>query len=355
MPGSDRSTGGAARRRPTLRMVAELAGVSTATVSYVFSGRQGAASGGGVAPETARRVREAAERLNYRPNRSARAIRTGRTDTVQLSLHMLSDPWSLAVADAVNERANEHGLTTLILADGDWATALDRIECDVAYLDQAWDTEEGRRSLADLVERGQRLVVFSETLEPDGYDVIRSDAVPGCAIAMDHLLERHTAIGCLSAQGAFRNSVTRRTRYSPYLERMAAHGITPDADWTQPYGTTRASAFAAAVKLLSAERRPTAIFATTDFAAIAAINAAHMMGLRVPHDVAVVGVGNTPDATVITPTLTTVGPTDFYERQAGIIVGRALADEHAPALLHEFEWSLFPGGSTDLDAPATWQ
>ena len=127
MSGSDK-TSGAARRRPTLRMVAELAGVSTATVSYVFSGRHGAASGAGVAPETARRVREAAEQLNYRPNRSARAMRTGRTDTVQLSLHMLSDPWSLAVADAVNTLANRQGLTTLILADGDWHTALDRSE-----------------------------------------------------------------------------------------------------------------------------------------------------------------------------------------------------------------------------------
>ena len=87
----------APRRRPTLRMVADLAGVSTATVSYVFSGRGG--GGSGVAEHTAARVHAAARELNYRPNRAARTIRTGRSDTVQLSLHMLSDPWSLAVAD----------------------------------------------------------------------------------------------------------------------------------------------------------------------------------------------------------------------------------------------------------------
>ncbi len=183
-------------------MVADLAGVSTATVSYVFSGRGG--GGSGVAEHTAARVHAAARELNYRPNRAARTIRTGRSDTVQLSLHMLSDPWSLAVAAAVNEEANRHGLTTLILADGDWYAALDRVESDVAYLDAAVDTDDGKRKLAALVERGQRLVVFSETLEPDGYDVIRSDAIPGCYLAMDHLLERHTAIGCLVAEAAFR-------------------------------------------------------------------------------------------------------------------------------------------------------
>lgn len=346
--------GGAARagrRRPTLRMVAELAGVSTATVSYVFSGRGGGESGSGVAEPTARRVLDAAEQLNYRPNRAARTMRTGRSDTVQLALHMLSDPWSLAVADAVNVEANRHGLTTLILADGDWHTALDRVESDVAYLDLVGDSPESRAKLASLVDRGQRLVVFSETLDADGYDVIRSDAIPGCELAMEHLLERHTAIGCLASEAAFAGSSTGVTRYTPYLERLRAHGIEPDPALTEIFAETQASAFTAAVALLSGERRPTAIYATTDFAAIAAINAAHMLGLRVPHDVAIMGVGNTPDAQLVAPSLTTVGPTDFYERQAEIIVGRALEQSTAEPAVHEFPWSLVPGGSTDLDAP----
>ena len=303
----------APRRRPTLRMVADLAGVSTATVSYVFSGRGG--GGSGVAEHTAARVHAAARELNYRPNRAARTIRTGRSDTVQLSLHMLSDPWSLAVAAAVNEEANRHGLTTLILADGDWYAALDRVESDVAYLDAAVDTDDGRRKLAELVERGQRLVVFSETLEPDGYDVIRSDAIPGCYLAMDHLLERHTEIGCLVADSAFRGEPAGRgtPRTSSACARAASRSI---ESHTAVYSGTQASAFTSAVALLSQEHRPTAIYATTDFAAIAAINAAHMLGLRVPHDVAVIGVGNTPDARLVSPTLTTVGP-DRLLRAAG--------------------------------------
>ncbi|GAA2935972.1 LacI family DNA-binding transcriptional regulator [Microbacterium luteolum] len=339
-----------APRRPTLRMVAERAGVSTATVSYVFSGRSGS-TGAGVAEATAARVLAAAEELNYRPNSAARSIRTGRSGMVQLSLHLLSDPWSLAVADAVNAEANRHGLTTLILADGDWHAALDRVESDVAYLDGVGLGEDARRKLQELVQRGQRLVVFSESLEPDGFDVIRSDAIPGCELAMDHLLERHTAIGCIAAEGAVRLAPEQVTRYTPYLEKLAAAGIEPDPDWTVTYEETPASAFTAAVTLLSRDDRPRAIYATTDFAAIAAINAAHMLGLRVPHDVAVVGVGNTPDASLVAPTLTTVGPTDFYERQASIIIDRALESEPSPGRRHDFPWTLFPGGSTDLDAP----
>ncbi|WP_295013407.1 LacI family DNA-binding transcriptional regulator [uncultured Microbacterium sp.] len=336
-------------RRATLRAVAEAAGVSTATASYVFSGRRG--PGAGVSPGTARRVHEAAARLHYRPNRAAQAIRTGRTEMVQLSLYMLSDPWALAVAEAVNEAANRHGLTTLILADGDWHAALERVESDVAYLDRIEDDAETRRKLQSLVGRGQRLVVFSETLEADGFDVIRSLSLPGCELAMDALLERHTEIGCLAAQSAVDASATQRTRYSVYREKLAAAGLPYRPEHEAFFAGTQATAFTAAVELLSRPKRPSAIYATTDFAGIAAINAAHMLGLRVPHDVAVIGVGNTPDAHLIAPTLTTVGPTDFYERQAQIIVGRAVQEQPDPPRMHEFPWSLFPGGSTDLDAP----
>ncbi len=342
---------GQGHRRPTLRMVAERAGVSTATVSYVFSGRAGGTAGSGVAAATEARVLAAADELNYRPNSAARAIRTGRSNMVQLSLNMLSDPWSLAVADAVNREAGRAGLTTLIHADGDWHAALDRVESDVAYLDAVGSGPEVEAKLHDLVERGQRLVVFSETLDPDGFDVIRSRALPGCVIAMDHLLEGHRAIGCLAAEQSVRQDAGQETRYTPYLGRLAAAGIEPDPAWTVTYGDTQASAFAAAVRLLTLDERPTAIYATTDFAAIAAINAAHMLGLRVPHDVAIVGVGNTPDGRLVSPTLTTVGPVDFYARQARIIVDRALATEALPGRVYEFDWSLFPGRSTDLGAP----
>jgi DNA-binding LacI/PurR family transcriptional regulator len=336
-------------RRPTLRMVAELAGVSTATVSYVFSGRKGGESG--VAKATERRVLAAAEQLNYRPNQAARAIRTGKTGMIQLSLHMLSDPWSLAVAEAVNAAAKPHGLTTLILADDeDWYTALDRVESDVAYVGHTADDDvEGPRRLHSLVERGQRLVVFSETLEPDGYDVLRSASLPGCGVVVDHLIERHTEIGCLTAAHLVRTDVP--TRYSVYLDRMSAAGLEVNPAFTAVFDRSPESAFRAAVELLSGDRRPTAIYATTDYAAIAAMNAAHMLGLRVPHDVAVAGVGNAPEAQRVTPTLTTVGPTDFFEQCAELVVSRALEHEPSPPRLLEFPWTLIPGASTDLDAP----
>ena len=169
---------GQAPSRPTLKTVAREAGVSTTTVSFVLSGRDA-----GISEATAQRVHEAVKRLGYYPNSSARAVRTGRTGLVMLSLNMLSDPWSLALADAANTAAKEAGLTSMILADGDWFSALELQRADVAYIGLGPDLAADQQRLATLVGRGQKVVVFDELLDPKGFDVIRSKSLPGCRIA----------------------------------------------------------------------------------------------------------------------------------------------------------------------------
>jgi DNA-binding LacI/PurR family transcriptional regulator len=326
-------------RRATVKMVAEAAGVSTATVSYVLSGRSGGRAG--VSPQTESRVRRAARELRYRPNRSARAMRTGRTGVALLSLHMMSDPWSLAVSAAVANAARADAaadVVPLVLADGDWFDALQRQDCDVAYLDGVRDDAEDRRRLGELVAQGRRLVVFSETLEPDGFDVVRSPAVPGCRLAVEHLLARHDDVACLAAAAAV--AAAGPSRWSAYTDALAARGRAVRPDRVATYEDSQASAFAGALRLLDRPDPPRAVYATTDFAAIAAIGAAHRLGLRVPGDVAVAGVGNTPDGEVSAPGLTTVGPQDFFGAQARILLDVARHGVTGRGRMHEFAWSL---------------
>lgn len=326
-------------KRPTLRMVAEAAGVSTATASYVLSGRARGATG--VSVRTSARVRDAATRLGYHPDPAARAMRTGRTDQVLLSLTMLADPWSQAVAAAVSQALRPHGVTTLTLADDDWATVLERQPCDAVFIDAVdagGRTEaEATERLKALAARGHRLVVFSETVEPDGFDVVRSVATGACHTAVEHLAADHTRIGCLTASRRRRKG----GRYSAYLQTMAAAGLEVRSDDVETYGRDAISAFAAATTLLERDDRPTAVYATTDFAAIATISAAHRLRLRVPEDVAVVGVGNTLEGEQMTPSLSTVGPVDFFPRIAEVVRARATGEQTGPGELISFDWSLF--------------
>lgn len=333
-------------QRPTLRMVAAAAGVSIATVSYVLSGRTGGSSG--VSPATAQRVREAAEALGYRPNQAARTVRTGRSNLILLSLTMLSDPWSQAVVDAVNSAIATTDLTAMILADQDWASVLDNQLADAVLID---DAETNRESTARLSELAQRhtLVVFSESLEPEGFDVVRSRAYPGCELAVAHLLDHHTKIGCLTS--VYTPFHLKPSRYDAYVAGLDRAGIEYRPEYVSHFETTSAGAFRAAMQLLTLSDRPTAIYATTDFAAIGAIHAAQHLRLRVPEDIAVIGAGNTPDGELMEPALSTVGPTDFFNQLATIIRDRATGADSSPHRVHNFDWSLIVRDSSNLREP----
>ncbi|WP_285726177.1 LacI family DNA-binding transcriptional regulator [Psychromicrobium xiongbiense] len=320
--------------RPTIKSVAQAAGVSTATVSYVLSGRGGARASG-VSAATAERVRDAAQALGYRPNQAARTIRTGKTNLLMLSLTMISDPWALDLSRAVGSLAAEKGLTAMILADADWRLALRRQNADVTFIDGP--EREGDRELLRSAARRQRLMVFSEVLEPEGFDVVRSLPGSACHRAVNHLLAKNQRVGLL--QSTLDSSAGRAVRIAAYRDGLQQAGLPFRPDYVADHGLDALSAFNAAIRLLSLPDRPTAIYATTDYAAIGAIQAAQSLQLRVPQDVEVIGIGNTTEGEQMTPALTTVGPMDFFDTVARFLVERA-ADPQAPATVLEFPWEL---------------
>jgi DNA-binding LacI/PurR family transcriptional regulator len=323
--------------RPTLRTVAAEAGVSIATVSYVLSGHE---RGRTISTTTADRVRDVASRLGYRRNDAARAIRTGKSDLVLLSLTVLADPWSQAVAATVNDRVTPLGKTALIVADGDWRTVLSNRTPDVIFIDHVDPEPEVVAELERFADRGVQIVAFSEVLEPRGFDVIRSGAEPTCHLAVEHLIERHTRIGALTSEAH------RSTRFTAYVEGLVAAGLPYREDDVAVFERHPEGAYRAAMSLLTKEDRPTALFCTTDFAAIAAVRAAHRLHLDVPGDLAVIGVGNTPDGEHLDPSLSTVGPVGFNAALADVLAGRLTDREGAPGKVFDFPWQLIVREST---------
>jgi len=323
-------------RRATIRTVAQAAGVSTATVSYVLSGRSGKAGSPGVSSQTELRVRQAALGLGYRPNQAARTIRTGKSNLMMLSLTMLSDPWSLSVSKAVGAAVADVGITPMILADTDWRTAIRRQGADVVFIDAA--DQEGDAGLLAELAGSNRLVVFSETLEPNGFDVVRSMAGTTMDQAMDHLTATHTKVAALASTSSLKNA--RAGRYGAYVRGLERAGLALQDKYVATFDGDELSAYQAAVQLLSQPDPPTAIFATSDFVGIAAIHAAQRLRLSVPEDVAVVGIGNTLQGEAMAPSLTSVGPAGFFDGLARFLVDRA-KDHSAPAQVLEFPWQLF--------------
>ncbi|TWD84918.1 substrate-binding family protein, partial [Kribbella amoyensis] len=138
----------------------------------------------------------------------------------------------------------------------------------------------------------------------------------------------------------------RGTRFPAYLRALAAAGIEVRDEDVAVFERHPEGAYRAAMSLLTRADRPTALYCTTDFAAIAAVRAAHRLRLDVPGDVAVIGVGNTPDGEHLDPSLSTVGPVGFNAALAEIVAGRLTDREGADGKVFEFPWQLIVREST---------
>ncbi|MET4135140.1 LacI family DNA-binding transcriptional regulator [Pseudarthrobacter sp. PvP090] len=175
--------------KPTIRDVAEAAGVSLTTVSYVLSGRPGGNTR--ISQPTQDRVHAAAHELGYVPNRAARGMRRGRTDVVAVAITDLDDPWDRALAAAAARILPRHGYQPVILVGESWRQFMLSGGADGVILGSvpAERSPEDLEAMAELEERSVAQLVFSGSLQPDGFDVL----APGAAGMSETLAERAVA------------------------------------------------------------------------------------------------------------------------------------------------------------------
>jgi DNA-binding LacI/PurR family transcriptional regulator len=331
-------------RPPTIRDVADRAGVSKSLVSLVLRGS------GQVRPEKRDAVLRAARELGYRPNAAARSLgerRTlphsgprsgGGTPVVGVLLSDLRNPWFVDLLDGLNSLLHAAGLH-MLLAD---ARLNRRTGQDPAgpLLDLRADglivvgTLPDPAALGPVAERIPVVVAGAREPVPPGVDVVAGDDDKGARLATEHLVGLgHRRIAHIAGYGA-----VGELRRSSFEATMRDHGLA-DGAIVEPSDMTEEGGYRATVRLLSRPDRPTAVFAVNDIACVGALSAAGELGLRVPRDLSVVGYDNTSVAQLRHLWLTTVD-------QAGHEIGRHAARR----LLDRFEK---PGGEgrTHLATP----
>ncbi|MGL4257676.1 MAG: LacI family DNA-binding transcriptional regulator [Microbacterium sp.] len=284
-------------RRVSMADVAAVAGVSGQTVSRVVNDSPR------VDPATRSRVEAAMAELGYRPHRAARALRTGRTQTIGLVVSTLATVGNSRMLQAVADAAAARGYALTVVTLGaapDVASAYERL------------TEQGVDGAVVLNEataaargtsppRGLRLVVVDAPPDTQGAGVVQSDHAGGARAATAHLLGlghdtvHHLAgpVGSFAAaerERGWREALAAAGRPAPGLVR---------GDWTA------ASAHSAAARLV-ADTSVTAVFAANDQSALGTIRAFSDAGRSVPADVSVVGFDDVADAADYRPPLTTV-------------------------------------------------
>jgi LacI family transcriptional regulator len=296
--------------------VARLAGVSSATVSYVIN--DGPRS---VSAATRTKVLEAVEALGYQPNAIARNLRRQQSSTLGLIIPDTLNPYFAEVARGVEAVAFEHGYI-VVLCHSHYSSEKENRYGDVLRTERVagviWiPASEDYEPASKFIDYQVPLVLLDRVLEHNEVPSVIADNFGGGLLATEYLISLgHRRIGFVRRLPPLMHSNERARGYRVALEK---HGIPFDESLIVPGGYAFENGRIAGHALLERDAPPTAVFAYNDVMAIGVLRAAHECGLRVPEDLSVVGFDDIPDAAFTFPPLTTV-------RQPKLEMGRAGAE-----------------------------
>jgi LacI family transcriptional regulator, repressor for deo operon, udp, cdd, tsx, nupC, and nupG len=291
----------------TLRDVAELAGVSSRTVSNVVNGYAP------VAEATRLRVQQAVDKLGYRPNVLARNLAAGRSGQIAVVVPYLDTPYFAELLQGIIRAARVQGYNVLIdQTDGDAEHEKLFLSRGSQHLlfDGVIFSPLGLAQ-SDLTERDPSLplVVLGERVSDGSFDHIGIDDVAASLEATEHLLglgRRHVAaIGDQPYRTG--EAAQLRTRGYRLAHERAGLPVREELVVSTPR-FNRADGATAMAHLLDLEEPPDAVFCYSDLVALGALHTLASRGLRVPEDVAVVGYDDIEDGRYSNPSVTTVSP-----------------------------------------------
>ena len=285
--------------------VAQRARVSTATVSRVINGTAF------VAPETAQRVRDAIEALNFFPDVNARTLGSGRSGMYGLIISDITNPYFPELVKAFEDIAVEHGQEVLIANTNYDPKRMEN--CVVRMLQRKVDgvaimTSEMGDHLAQTLSRRQIPMVFMDTPPATAATgVVRVNYQAGVQCAVQHLFDLgHRDIAFISGPLSLTSAMLRTVAFRKALE---GHGgaQTGPASWMQEGDHRVEGGHSAMLRILrSGDRLPTAVLTSNDLTAIGAMGAIHEAGLRIPEDISIVGFDGIELSAYTQPALTTL-------------------------------------------------
>ncbi|MGA2503159.1 MAG: LacI family DNA-binding transcriptional regulator [Anaerolineales bacterium] len=327
----------------TISEVAQLAGVSSTTVSHVINNTRFVSS------EKRERVERVIRELGYRPNALARSLRSGETCTIGLILPDSANPFFAEVGRSIEMAAFEAGYSAIL------CNTENDIEKEHIYLDVLIKKQvdgmifvgagEDFDSYKKLLEMKVRVVAMDRDYPDLEMDVVISDNLQGGKLATQHLISLgHKRIGCIAGPSKVNLSAQRVTGYIQTLEQA---GLPVDRKLIVSGDFHPGSGQEAATSLLAIQDPPTAIFACNDLMAIGVLRAGMILGRRIPQDLALVGYDDIELASFTTPPLTTV---QQPKKEMGIIALKYLLDrirtEHSSPQKASLPVSLVVRGSS---------
>lgn len=320
--------------RVSIKDIAKAAGVSHSTVSRALSDNLL------VAQATRGRIQKIAQELGYTPNAIARGLVTQHTRTVGVIVTTITDPFAGEIFRGIEEVAGDNNYRLFLgtshadpVREVNLVKGLREWRVDGVIVASS---RVGSLYMPLLKEIGVPIVLINNQHGGPFIQSVGVDNVLSACVATHHLIEQgHRVIGYLAGPPEHASS---DDRLSGYQRALMQARIPFDSSLVQP-GNGRTDGGEHVARLLSRSPVPTAIFCYNDLTAIGALRALKARGLRVPHDIALVGFDDIEFASYVDPPLTTVRqPKDEMGRLAmrmliDLLQGKTVTDIVVPGEL----------------------
>lgn len=286
----------------SIREIAKLAGVSSATVSRVLNGSNL------VTGETTERIKKIMEELNFVPNTSAIHLKNGKSQIYGIVIPDLTNPFFTETIKNFEELLFENE-QELLVANTDFHSTrtqrsvrrmlLRRVD-GVALLTSEFEAA----ALESLTQNRIPVVTTDHYRTGPGMSDIVIDFASGMAQVVAHLKALgHRRLGFI---GGTEGLATSRVRRESFVDAVLKQGLTSREGWIGEGDFKISGGSAAMDKILSQGEIPTAVVNANDLTAIGALRTAHQKGLRIPEDISIVGCDDIDLSDIVYPPLTTL-------------------------------------------------
>jgi LacI family transcriptional regulator len=288
-------------KKVTLNDVAHHSGVSYQTVSRVINNHPS------VSKETRKRVLGAIRELNYHPNHAARSLVTSKSDMIAIISFGGTFYGPGQMVSNITQHAKRSGYRVSLSA----VQQLERAEIRAALNDLHGHLIDGIIMVAPIVSDfmhevkewvGDIPFIQIDTRPQPGIASVAIEQFYGAKLAVEHLIGLgHTQIAEISGPMNWHDAVMR---HQSWVDTMNQHGLSPHLSMAGNWSAQ--SGYEAVKALLKKGARFSALVAANDQMALGAMAALGEHGLRIPHDVSVVGFDGIPESAYFSPPLTTV-------------------------------------------------
>lgn len=325
-------------KRATQKDVAQLAGVSQATVSMVLSGQSSA-----IPKETLTKIISAAEELGYTPNRFARGLKTNKSMTIACVVPEITNPFYPELIRGIQSVTDSLGYDVIAYNTNG---SPEREQQFLGWARQG--VSDGAigvfftlksSDFVPLTDAGVPIVRVESSKKRSGsipIDDLYVDSHEASYTITQYLISKgHSRISTIAGRGG-----PQSQRIEGYKSAMREAGGEPNVTLDDNFDEE--GGFRAAQVVLASDYKPTAIFAANDLMAIGVMQALREQNINIPGDIAVVGFDDIPAAKFVTPSLTTIAQFQYQIgiKAAQILIGRLRGSTTGAGTALEMPFSL---------------